>query len=239
MRGGKGRKGQKGRTTRAMPFLLKLLLYGGLFLVAMIVIGFICLFLYGWMENRHYENQADTKDLGQRADELAAPYVAQRKGSRLTIGIIQRSKRFYKEYSSTEVSNVTQVDGKPIYEIGSVTKVFTGILLARAEVEGLVSLDQSLGTLLPDDANVTGPVTELTLRQLATHTAAMPRLPGNLGVDSDNPYATYDAKQMYEDLAKVQLTGDPGKKSVYSNYGVGLLGHYCAHQSGQKLRRID
>ncbi|HEX6902958.1 MAG TPA: serine hydrolase [Thermoanaerobaculia bacterium] len=111
-----------------------------------------------------------------------------------------------------------------IFEIGSISKVFTGILLAHAVKEGKLSLDDTLAQRLPvkfSQASTGG----ITLRQLATHTSCLPRLPGNMTTTIDpDPYAPYDDKAMFEYLASAKLEEKPPCASVYSNLGFGILG---------------
>jgi D-alanyl-D-alanine-carboxypeptidase/D-alanyl-D-alanine-endopeptidase len=111
-----------------------------------------------------------------------------------------------------------------LFEIGSITKVFTGILLADAVLEGKLGLDDTLAQRLPvtfaDSA--TGAV---KLRQLATHTSCLPPVPENLiAMSTDDPYAGYDRKEMFEYLAGAKLGQPPPCAAEYSNLGFGILG---------------
>ncbi len=111
-----------------------------------------------------------------------------------------------------------------IFEIGSISKVFTGILLADAVKAGKLSLDDTLAQRLPVkfDQPATGAV---TLKQLATHTSCLPRLPGNmLNATGDDPYGQYDDKAMSEYLAHAKPDGQPPCAPAYSNLGFGILG---------------
>ena len=111
-----------------------------------------------------------------------------------------------------------------IFEIGSISKVFTGILLADAIRAGKLGLDDSLAQRLPVklDYPATGAV---TLRQLATHTSCLPRLPDNMmDATGADPYARYDDRAMAEYLAHAKLDGRPPCAPVYSNLGFGILG---------------
>jgi D-alanyl-D-alanine-carboxypeptidase/D-alanyl-D-alanine-endopeptidase len=90
--------------------------------------------------------------------------------------------------------------GQVLFEIGSITKVFTGILLADAVIDGKLGLDDTLAQRLPVkfDHFATGAV---TLRQLATHSSCLPRLPDNIktaGGDAEDPYAHYDDKALFD-----------------------------------------
>jgi D-alanyl-D-alanine-carboxypeptidase/D-alanyl-D-alanine-endopeptidase len=141
------------------------------------------------------------------------------------------------------------VDGDTVFEIGSITKVFTALLLQDMVVHGEVSLDDPIGKFLP--ATIKPPSRngkQITLLDLATHTAGLPRLPENmsalyLATHGDNPYAAYDAKQLYEFLSDYKLPRDIGAKYEYSNIGFGLLGHLLTLRAGTNyeallLRRV-
>jgi CubicO group peptidase (beta-lactamase class C family) len=110
-----------------------------------------------------------------------------------------------------------------IFEIGSITKVFTALLLARLAEAGTVSIDEPV---LPGHA--------ATLADLASHTAGFPHLPRGMllsrSVDPDDPYATFGDAEMAAALETVKLKR-PGKVR-YSNFGGGLLGHRLAQRAG-------
>lgn len=114
-----------------------------------------------------------------------------------------------------------------VFEIGSITKAFTGILLSEAVKRGEVELDDVISKYLPNTVKTprrNGK--EITLLDLATHTSALPRLPDNFApTNNQNPYADYTVEQMYDFLAKHVLTRDIGSHYDYSNLGMGLLGH--------------
>lgn len=114
-----------------------------------------------------------------------------------------------------------------IFEIGSISKVFTGLLLAQAVTEGKVSLDTSLQQALGKEQSFADTrIGLITLRQLATHTSGLPRLPDDLATGSDplDPYAHYDRTKLSAYLAKTKLKSEPPFVLSYSNLGMGLLG---------------
>ncbi|RYD63197.1 MAG: hypothetical protein EOP83_12755, partial [Verrucomicrobiaceae bacterium] len=117
---------------------------------------------------------------------------------------------------------------KRVFEIGSITKVFTGLLLADAVEAKKVRLDSTLKELLGDEVTFADPdVAAITLVQLSTHTSGLPRLPDNMGWFiglSNDPYKKYDRKDALKFLAKAELDHAPPFPASYSNYGVGLLG---------------
>lgn len=122
-------------------------------------------------------------------------------------------------------------DAKPekiVFEIGSITKVFTGLLLAQAVVEKKVTMDTTLGSLLEGKVKLADPrIAAITLKQLATHTSGLPRMPDNAmaGALEGDPYASYDEKLLLKYLASAKLEGEGPFACSYSNLGVGLLGY--------------
>jgi CubicO group peptidase (beta-lactamase class C family) len=127
-----------------------------------------------------------------------------------------------------------------VFEIGSITKVFTGILLADMVARGEVALTDPVSTYLPDGATVPSRAgREITLLDLATHHSGLPRLPGNISpADPANPYADYTVEQMYEFLSGHELRRDIGSQYEYSNFAVGLLGHVLARVGGGSFEDV-
>ena len=122
------------------------------------------------------------------------------------------------------------IDEHSIYEIGSISKVFTGILLADMVAKELVSLDDPIASHLPEDVHVpTFNGKSITLAHLSDHTSSLPRMPDNFDpADRSNPYADYTVEQLYEFLSSVELNREIGSEYEYSNYAQGLLGHILA-----------
>jgi CubicO group peptidase (beta-lactamase class C family) len=119
------------------------------------------------------------------------------------------------------------LDGDTVFEIGSISKVFTATALASLVLDGTVSLDDPVQKFLP--ARVTMPARNgkaITLGHLSSQNSGLPRMPSNFAPkDQNNPYADYTVDQMYAFLSGYQLPRDPGEQFEYSNLGVGLLGH--------------
>lgn len=121
-------------------------------------------------------------------------------------------------------------DAKSVFEIGSITKTFTGSLLADEVHTGAVGLETPVGKLPPGFTIPERNGKPITLLDLATQTSGLPRLPTNLGESGDNPYADYDAARLKTFLAGYTLPRDPGSEYEYSNLGFGLLGYALAQQ---------
>lgn len=139
----------------------------------------------------------------------------------------------YRAFGHTRLPDGPPPDERTVFEIGSVTKVFTALLLADMAESGEVQLSDEVGEYLPGDV---GPPERngrrITLLDLATHTSALPRLPGNiLPVDPANPYAGYTPQLLYAFLSVYQPVRDIGSSYEYSNLGYGLLGHVLARRA--------
>ncbi len=130
--------------------------------------------------------------------------------------------------------------GDTFFEIGSITKVFTNILLADMVLKGEVSLDDPVAKYLPAEVKVPSRNgKEITLLDLATASSGLPSLPSNLTPkDIGNPYADYTVQQMYDFLASHVLRRDPGSLYEYSNLGMGLLGHVLALRAGKTYEAL-
>lgn len=127
---------------------------------------------------------------------------------------------------------VSGADPDGVHQIGSVTKVCTGLLLALEVVEGALTLETRVGELLPE---LTGPIGGVTLGQLVTHTSGLPRLPPGMwrkafGAAARDPYADLDESAL---LAAVAGTSPrPTSRPRYSNLGFGLLGTALTRHRG-------
>jgi CubicO group peptidase (beta-lactamase class C family) len=127
-----------------------------------------------------------------------------------------------------------------LFEIGSITKVFTSLLLADMVERGELALDDPVEKYLPKGVRM--PVQgsrPITLQDLATHMSGLPRLPDNLSPKlMANPYAEYDADKLYRFLGGYKLPRAPGAKWEYSNLATGLLGHVLEIRTGSTFETL-
>ena len=152
----------------------------------------------------------------------------------IVVGVIEPSGRRIVSYGTFGKEDRRPVDGETVYEIGSITKVFTSLLLADMVQRGEVSLKDPVAKYLPPEVKVPeygGHI--IVLEDLSTHTSGLPRMPSNFAPkDPANPYADYTVEQLYEFLSGYTLTRDIGVQFEYSNLGAGLLGHALALRAG-------
>lgn len=163
-------------------------------------------------------------------DILANRIDVERQHVGVVVGVIEPGGRRVVGHGTFGRSDTRPVSGSTMFEIGSVTKVFTSLLLTDMARRGDVAVEDPVAKYLP--AGVTVPMrgtAPITLQDLATHTSGLPRLPTNLVVTNpDNPYAGYSVENLHAFLASHVLARDIGMQFEYSNLGVGLLGHALA-----------
>jgi D-alanyl-D-alanine-carboxypeptidase/D-alanyl-D-alanine-endopeptidase len=119
------------------------------------------------------------------------------------------------------------------FEIGSLTKTFTALLLAEMAARGEVGYDDPIGKHLP----FSFPATPITLLHLATHTSGLPRLPPGLLRRAvpfwfSNPYRDFGPADLMAAIRHQRPSPAPGTRVRYSNFAVGLLGQLLAHRAG-------
>ncbi|MDG2123782.1 MAG: serine hydrolase [Verrucomicrobiales bacterium] len=126
----------------------------------------------------------------------------------------------------------TPVDENTLYEIASVSKTFTAVLLAEMEQSGNVGFDDLVSGHLPPDTPMPSNGGEfITLENLATHFSGLPTMnpaPECILLDPSNPFAQSTAGWLYGFVAAFELPRRPGTGFEYSNVGVGLLGNALA-----------
>lgn len=137
----------------------------------------------------------------------------------------------------TMTAGGTAPDDRTLFEIGSVTKVFTAVLLMVMADAGEVDVDEPVQDLLPDGVRLPVVGRPVTLLDLATHRSGLPRLPLRWllrlpgGAPGDDPYSGLTVDDVWHAVATVRRRR-PGGASRYSNLGVGLLGHALEHRAG-------
>lgn len=160
-----------------------------------------------------------------QVDRLCIPLVKAEIAVGFVVGVIDGETEFVRGYGRLFREREAQPTAQTIYEIGSVSKVFTGLLLADAVQRGLVALDDPVQKHLPE--GVTMPTFDgkpVLLWHLSTHTSGLPRLPKMEGADPQDPYAHFTPERLHEALGDVRVRWEPGSKYEYSNLAVGLLG---------------
>ncbi|GGH16829.1 serine hydrolase domain-containing protein [Silvibacterium dinghuense] len=160
------------------------------------------------------------------ADALTKGALAPATSAGVTIGIVQHGQKLVFSYGTAKDDSV--------YEIGSITKTFTSLILAQMVLQNKVKLDEPVRELLPPGTVAKPAGEEITLIDLSDQHSGLPRMPDNFHpAHPENPYADYDAKLLYAFLSKQGVAKAANPLFQYSNLGVGLLGQALADRAGQ------
>lgn len=170
---------------------------------------------------------------------LARRIEVERRGVGMVVGTISPKGRTVVSYGRMAADGAP-VAGDTLFEIGSITKVFTSLLLEDMVLKGEVGLDDPVAKYLPADVRVpTRDGKAITLRHLATHTSGLPRdFPAVKARCIEDIYAGATEAELYKLLGAYELRRDPGAEWSYSNVGVGLLGVALSRRAGQDLETL-
>jgi CubicO group peptidase (beta-lactamase class C family) len=165
---------------------------------------------------------------------LADRIGAENLGVGIVVGVIDPKGRRVVAYGSLAKDDTRPLNGDTIFEIGSMTKVFTSLVLMDMAQKGEVAVTVPVSKYLPASVKVPERNNKkITLQDLSTQSSGLPRMPSNFNPkDTSNPYADYSVEQLYQFLSGYQLTRDIGAQYEYSNLGVGLLGHVLTLRAG-------
>lgn len=155
-----------------------------------------------------------------------------------SVGIVHNGALvFAGSYGVADRQSARPASPVTLYQIGSVTKMFTGLLAAILHDQGVIDLDSPLQKhfpalkLMPNESGEA--IGALTLRQIATHTSGLPRYPENLRRVDGDPILGFSAGELYEGLARAKLEFPAGARWSYSNFGYGALGHVMEKAAGK------
>jgi CubicO group peptidase (beta-lactamase class C family) len=168
------------------------------------------------------------RDLGSAFTVADGAFVPEHHGGAV-VGLLQHGEKRVIAYGTAKPDS--------IFEIGSITKTFTGLVLARMVVEGKVTLNEPVRLLLPPGTVAQPPGREITLLNLITHHSGLPRTPTNLPA-TGTPYADYHAAELYVYMAGHGVALPAHPQFLYSNLGVGLLGQALANRAGTTYQKL-
>ncbi len=161
------------------------------------------------------------------------PYLDANLLNAASIGVVQGDQTWIGHFGQLSDEQAKPPSDQTIYEIGSVSKVFTGLLLADAVETGQVKLNQPIASLMTSLDETNKEVGQsITLLHLSTHNSGLPRMPDNFQpADPKNPYADYGRDRLTAFMSSVKPTAKPNESTAYSNLGAGLLGDLLAAKS--------
>lgn len=168
------------------------------------------------------------KDL---AGALASGELAPSTGAGVSIAVV--------DHGVTRVFSYGAAKPDSIFEIGSISKTFTGLILSQMVEQAKVRFDDPVRELLPPGTVEKPSGAEITLLDLATQRSGLPRMPDNFKPGNPaNPYADYHAANLYEFVAKHGVAKPDKPGFLYSNLGFGLLGQALSVRAGEAYPQL-
>jgi CubicO group peptidase (beta-lactamase class C family) len=179
------------------------------------------------------------QDLQPRLTEIDT-FIAETFGRQhiggLTVGVVWGKELIWtKSYGDADMEKKVRADRDTVYRIGSVTKMFTGIMLRQLADAGKVHLEDPVEKYFPEINLVQGSAENtppITLYQLATHTAGLPAEPDDTDTYVTGPYADWE-KTLIAALPHTHYTLPPGTRFSYSNIGYAILGAALGRAGGE------
>ena len=157
----------------------------------------------------------------------------------IVIGFVDPNGTRIFSFGNMSTRHNIPVNENTLFNIGSITKTFTTLLLADMVKQGLVNLTDPIERYLPSSVKVpefNGQ--KITLEHLATHTSGLPEFPPNLLDNNGNIIESYNANQLYQALSNTKLTRAPGSQFQYSSFGMGLLGQILSLKAGVSYNQL-
>ncbi len=158
----------------------------------------------------------------------------------MSVGILAQGQTLVLGFGKTSLDGKGSApDGDTEYELGSITKLFTKLLLCDEIHRGQMGLEDKAQTYMPAGSTLPSKDgKEITLLTLANHTSGLPRYPETWDVGDRDRMGHYTLADLYNYLSHSNLLSDPGEKFLYSNLGVGLLGDLIALKEGQTYEAL-
>lgn len=173
--------------------------------------------------------------------QAVTPYMSNKNVAGLSVGICRNDSIYLYHFGETTKGNGQLPGPYTIFEIGSITKTFTGILLAHAVLEGKLNLEDDIRKYLNGDyPNLEYAGQPIRMVHLSNHTSAlpsMPKLPPN-NEDPFNPSTKFTDELLKNILHNIKLDTLPGARRAYSNFAVGLLGLILENVYGMSYEQL-
>ena len=174
------------------------------------------------------------KQLELKIDAIVMKYLSNPENAGLSIGIIKEDKEMTYCYGQKNKLTGQKIDSSSIFEIGSITKLFTSLILAEEIRKGEMRAEDKLCDCFPSGV-ISEACSQINLLQLSTHSSGLPRLADNFWPsvnDYKNPYINYSDKKLYSYLSSAKPAFSTGLHYNYSNVGAGILGFILSMKKG-------
>src|SRR5919201_4804575 len=176
-----------------------------------------------------------SKEISPQVKNFILNQIVNKSKAAIVVGFVDPNGTRIFSFGNMSTAHNIPVNENTLFNIASITKTFTTLLLADMAKQGIVNLTDPIEKYLP--ATVKVPQFNghtITLEDLATHTSGLPEWPSNIWLNNKvgtfNPQ--YNATLLYQALSNFKLTREPGSKFQYSSFGIALLGHILSLKAG-------
>jgi CubicO group peptidase (beta-lactamase class C family) len=194
-------------------------------------------------DNSAAERLGLSGDIGAEVASLAQPMIDSGETTGLVVGVLTPDgKQQFFGFGTTHQEGGHRPDGDTLFAVGSLSKGFLAATTSVLVQEGVLHWDDTLATLLPADQPLSADAQRITLRQLVTHTAGLPRQPMTERTllyfveylfTGNSFYRHFDRPYLLEYLST--FSKHNGGVPQYSNIGYGVLGYVLELQTGKKV----
>ncbi len=174
-------------------------------------------------------------------ESLIIALILEKQIPSIAVGIVKDGKTVMaKGYGYANVKDKIHADEHTIYQLGSVTKMFTGHLLASLIYQGEVTIHDTMANFFPSTIQFpTSPSGQMvTLKEIGTHSSEFPRYPANLRRNDPDPINGYSKEEMYKGIELVTIDTMIGVRYNYSNFGYGILGTAMENKMEKSLAEL-
>jgi CubicO group peptidase (beta-lactamase class C family) len=172
----------------------------------------------------------------EKIDSMIAADVARNPIGSVTVGIVSGKQLIWtKSYGDADMEKKIPSDADTVYRIGSITKMFTALMLEQLVETGKVHLSDPVEKYFPEIKQVKGAFPDappITLIQLATHTSGLGREPDDVEIATSGPVAEWE-KTLIAALPHLKYDFEPGTQFSYSNMGYAILGAALSRAAGE------
>ena len=186
-------------------------------------------------------NSSMNKEIPLTVKSFILNQIVNKSKAAIVVGFIDPNGTRIFSFGNMSKAHNVPVNGNTFFDIGSITKTFTTLLLADMATQGVVNLTDLIEKYLPSSVKVPEfKGHKITLENLASHTSGLPEWPSNIWLNNKvgvfNP--NYNETMLYQGLSNTTLTREPGSEFQYSSFGIGLLAHILSLKAGLPYEQL-
>jgi serine-type D-Ala-D-Ala carboxypeptidase/endopeptidase len=177
----------------------------------------------------------------EEVDSFISPLITYNLSRGIVVVLVDRNGYVWYSYGGSDPRTGIPVDNTTLFDIGSISKTMTGILIADSDLNDKFTLSTPINSWFGGDYNLPGDgANEITGIDLVTHQSGLPRTPEKFSevnpADSEadqieesmQHFQTMTADDTYREISNSTLLAPPGYQYLYSNLGGAIAGDVVA-----------